>query len=67
MAALLIFVPLIFAVDGCGGGSTIAPTAQKTSVVTPSGTSTLVITPTATNASGKALQMPLIQLTLVVN
>jgi hypothetical protein len=67
MAALLIFVPLILAADGCGGGSTIAPTAQKTSVVTPSGTSTLVITPTATNASGKALQLPLIQLTLVVN
>jgi hypothetical protein len=67
MAALLIFLPLIFAADGCGGGSTIAPTAQKTSVVTPSGTSTLVITPTATNASGKPLQMSLIQLTLVVN
>ena len=67
MVALLIFVPLILAADGCGGGSTIAPTAQKTSVVTPSGTSTLVVTPTATNASGKALQMPLIQLTLVVN
>jgi hypothetical protein len=67
MAALLIFVPLIFAADRCGGGSTVAPTAQKTSVVTPSGTSTLVITPTATNASGKALQMPLMQLTLVVN
>ena len=64
---LLIFVPLIFAADGCGGGSTITPTAQKTSAVTPSGTSTLVITPTATNAAGKALQMPLIQLTLVVN
>jgi hypothetical protein len=67
MVALLIFVPLILAADGCGGGLTIAPTAQKTSVVTPSGTSTLVITPIATNASGKPLQMPLIQLTLVVN
>jgi hypothetical protein len=44
MMALSIFVPLLFAADGCG-----------------------VITPTATNASGKALQMPLIQLTLVVN
>ena len=43
------------------------PAAQKSSIVTPSGTSTLVITPTATNASGKALQLPLIQLTLVVN
>jgi hypothetical protein len=67
MAALLIFIPLIFAADGCGGGSITTPAAQKTSVVTPSGTSTLVITPTATNTSGKALQMPLIQLTLVVN
>jgi hypothetical protein len=67
MAALMLFLPLLFAADGCGGGSTPAPTAQKSSVVTPSGTSTLVITPTATNASGKALQMPLIQLTLTVN
>jgi Abnormal spindle-like microcephaly-assoc'd, ASPM-SPD-2-Hydin len=67
MVALLIFVPLLFAADGCGGASTNTPAAQKSSIVTPSGTSTLVITPTATNASGKALQMPLIQLTLVVN
>src|ERR1022692_1310605 len=64
MAALLIFVPLIFAANGCGGGPTTTPTAQKSSIVTPSGTSTVVITPTAANASGKALQMPLIQLTL---
>jgi hypothetical protein len=67
MVALLIFVPLLIAADGCGGASTNTPAAQKSSIVTPSGTSTLVITPTATNASGKALQMPLIQLTLVVN
>jgi hypothetical protein len=67
MVTLLIFVPLIFAADGRGGGSTIRPAAQKSSIVTPSGTSTLVVTPTATNASGKALQLPLIQLTLVVN
>jgi Abnormal spindle-like microcephaly-assoc'd, ASPM-SPD-2-Hydin len=67
MVALMILLPLLFAADGCGGGSTPAPTAQKSSVVTPSGTSTLVITPTATNASGKALQIPLIQLTLTVN
>ena len=67
MAALLIFVPLIFATDGCGGAPAITPAAQKSSIVTPSGTSTLVLTPTATNASGKALQMPPIQLTLTVN
>jgi hypothetical protein len=66
-AALLIFIPLLFVSDGCGGASTNTPAAQKTSIVTPRGTSTLVITPTATNASGKALQLPLIQLTLVVN
>jgi hypothetical protein len=66
MASLLIFLPL-FAASGCGAGSAATPVAQKSSIVTPSGTSTLVITPTATNASGKALQMPLIQLTLVVN
>ena len=67
VAALLIFTPLIFATDGCGGAAPTAPVAQKSSIVTPSDTSTLVITPTATNASGKALQMPLIQLTLIVN
>ena len=67
MAALLIFVPLLFAVDGCGGASTNTQAAQNSSIVTPSGTCTLVITPAATNASDKALQMPLIQLTLVVN
>jgi hypothetical protein len=65
-AALLIFVPFLFAADVCGGGSTNTPTPQKSSTVTTSGTSTLIITPTATNASGKALQMPLIQVTLVV-
>jgi hypothetical protein len=65
--AVLIFIPLIFAADGCGGAAPTAPAAQKSSIVTPSGTSTLVITPTATNASGKALQMPLIQLMLIVN
>jgi uncharacterized membrane protein YbhN (UPF0104 family) len=66
-AVLLIFIPLILAADGCGGAAAIAPAVQKSSIVTPSGASTLVITPTATNASGKALQMLLIQLTLVVN
>ena len=67
MTALIIFVPLIFAASGCGGAPAVTPTAQKSSIVTPSGTSTLVLTPTATNASGKPLQMPPIQLTLMVN
>ncbi len=48
-------------------GEPTMPAAQKSSIVTPSGTSTLVLTPTATNASSKALQLPLIQLTLTVN
>jgi len=67
MKALIIFVPLIFAANGCGGAPAVTPTAQKSSIVTPSGTSTLVLTPTATNASGKPLQTPPIQLTLIVN
>jgi hypothetical protein len=67
VAVLMLFIPIIFAENGCGGAAANAPAAQKSSIVTPSGTSTLVITPTATNASGKALQMPLTQLTLVVN
>jgi hypothetical protein len=66
MAALLIFIPLLFVSGGCGGVATSTP-AQKTSIATPHGISTLIITPTATKASGKALQIPLIQLTLVVN
>ena len=67
VAVLMLFIPLIFAANGCGGAAANAPAAQKSSIVTPSGTSTLVIAPTATNASGKALQLQLIQLTLVVN
>lgn len=58
MVALAILVPFLLAADGWGSAAT-TPAAQKSS--------TLVITPTATNASGKALQLPLIQLTLVVN
>jgi hypothetical protein len=66
MVAVAILVPFLLVANGCGGATT-APAAQKSSIVTPSGTSTLVITPTASNASGKALQLPLIQLTLLVN
>jgi hypothetical protein len=65
--AVLMLFPLIFAANGCRGAAANAPAAQKSSIVTPSGTSTLVITPTATNASSKALQLPLILLTLTVN
>lgn len=49
------------------GNTHATPAAQKSSIVTPSGTSTLVHTPTAGNAAGKPLQMPPIQVTLVVN
>jgi hypothetical protein len=49
------------------GNAQATPAAQKSPIVTPSGTSTLVITPTAGNAAGKPLQMPPIQVTLVVN
>ncbi|HEV7511826.1 MAG TPA: hypothetical protein VGO27_09005 [Candidatus Acidoferrum sp.] len=55
MAALLIFIPLLFVSGGCGGAATSTP-AQKTFIVTPHGISTLIITPTVTNASGKALE-----------
>jgi hypothetical protein len=55
MAALLIFIPLLFVSGGCGGAATSTPT-QKTFIVTPHGSSTLIIAPTATNTSGKALQ-----------
>jgi hypothetical protein len=39
METLGIFVPPLFAVDGCRGAGTNAPAAQKSSIVTPSGTS----------------------------
>jgi hypothetical protein len=68
LTAMLLFLPAIFALQGCGGGSAnSAPVPQGNAIVTPRGTSLLTLTPSATGSSGKALQLPPIQLTLVVN
>jgi len=68
MFALLLFVPAILALQGCGGGSAnSAPVPQGNVIVTPRGTSLLTLTPSATGPSGKVLQLPPIQLTLIVN
>ncbi len=68
VAALAIFVPIIFSAAGCGGSSpSTTPAPHGSSVVTPRGTSTLVLTPSAVNAAGKPLQLSPIQLTLTVN
>jgi hypothetical protein len=63
---LALFIPLILAVNGCGGASS-TPAPQGSTLVTPTGTYTLVITPSAMNAAGKPRQLAPIQLTLVVN
>jgi len=58
----------LFCVGGCGGGAAVqqqVPSAPQ--VVTPAGNYVLTITPTANAASGKALQLSVIQLTLTVN
>lgn len=67
MGIALAFVPLMFAVNGCGGAASSTPAPQGSTLVTPSGTYTLVLTPSAMNASGKPLQLAPIQLTLAVN
>lgn len=67
LAALLLFVPIISAIQGYGGGASSAPLSQGNQLVTPSGTSTLILTPSANSNSSKALQLSPIQLTLVVN
>ncbi len=67
IAALALFIPLVLAMNGCGGGASSVPTPHGTSLVTPSGTYTLVLTPSANNAAGKPLQLSPIQLTLIVN
>jgi hypothetical protein len=64
---LALFIPLILAVNGCGGGASSTPAPQGSTLVTPSGTYTLVLTPSPMNASGKPLQLAPIQLTLIVN
>jgi hypothetical protein len=67
LATLLFLIPIISALQGCGGGASSAPLPQGNQLVTPSGTSILVLTPSANSNSGKALQLAPIQLTLVVN
>jgi hypothetical protein len=67
LAALLLFVPIISALQGCGGGASSSPLPQGNQLVTSSGTSILILTPSANSNSGKALQFSPIQLTLVVN
>lgn len=66
-SVLALFIPLIFAVNGCGGGASSNPAPQGSTLVTPAGTYTLVITPSASNAAGNPLQLAPFQLTLVVN
>ncbi len=66
-AGLLLLVPIISALQGCGGAASSTPLPQGNQVVTPSGTSILILTPSANSNSGKALQLSPIQLTLVVN
>ncbi|MEQ1352809.1 MAG: choice-of-anchor D domain-containing protein [Candidatus Acidiferrum sp.] len=67
MSVVLVFLPLMFVVNGCGGGASSTPAPQSSSLVTPSGTYSLVLTPSAMNAAGKPLQLAPIQFTLVVN
>jgi hypothetical protein len=68
MLALLLFVPAILVLQGCSGGSaSSAPVPQGNSIVTPRGASLLRLTPSAIGPSGKSLQLPPIQLTLIVN
>jgi hypothetical protein len=66
MSTVLVFIPLIIVINGCGGASS-TPAPQQSTLVTPSGTYTVVLTPSANNAAGKPLQLASIQLTLVVN
>lgn len=67
VSALALFIPLILAANGCGGGTSNTSASQSSTLVTPAGTYTLVITPSANNSAGKPLQLAPIQLTLVVN
>jgi hypothetical protein len=67
VVSVLVLLPMIGAMEGCGGGAVSTPPPQGSSVTTPSGTSTIVLTPTGTSLSGKPLQFSPISLTLVVN
>jgi len=61
-----------FGSAGCGAGASTAavapppPPPPPPQVVTPSGTSTIMLTPSAVSSTGQALQLPPIQLTLIV-
>ncbi len=56
-------------VGGCGGGSSSSTSVSQPvqTITTPVGTSIITITPSAKSASGQALQLPPVQLTLIVN
>ena len=64
-AAWLAILAVLLTATGCGGGS--ATKKPPPPIVTPPGQSAIVIAPSAISASGKALQLPTIQLTLNVN
>ncbi len=67
LAAALLFAA--FGSVGCGAGASttaVAPPPPPPQVVTPSGTSTITLTPSAMSSTGQALQLPPIQLTLIV-
>lgn len=55
---------LTLALSGCGGGSTSVAPPPPT--VTPSGTFPLTIAPSRNSSAGQPLQLPPVQLTLIV-
>jgi len=65
----LVFASAVFlTAAGCGGGAAVQQvTPPLPQLVTPAGSYVLTITPMANSASGKALQLSPIQLTLTVN
>jgi hypothetical protein len=67
-ALAAIFLCSVIHAAGCGGGSAyVAPAPLATPpVITPSGTSTITVTMNAMSSSGKPLQLPTLQLTLIV-
>jgi hypothetical protein len=65
IAAALLCVAMLAIIAGCGAGGGTA--IQSVQVVTPPGTSTITVTPSDKSASGQALQLAPIQLTLTVN
>jgi len=67
-APAAIFLCSMILAAGCGGGSAyVAPAPLATPpVITPSGTSTITVTMSAMSSSGKPLQLPTLQLTLIV-